>query len=126
MSSSSLLFLMGTLSEYVCFGLALYALCALVTVLWVRRHDGFVLDSSFAEVWRAYGCLILLISLQTVQLIWDCFYARHALHQITRTALPVLYLLVGNSAMRSVHHDIHQTSSPLEQTIAPKAEAKSA
>src|SRR5205807_5696522 len=94
-------FLLDVFTGYVCFGLAVYAGCALVSALWMRRHHTLGSRQSFAEVLRTYGTMTLLLLLQTLQRFWESLHPGHTPSRVLRMALPLLYLCLGNSVLRT-------------------------
>jgi hypothetical protein len=118
----ALSFLLDVFTGYVCFGLAIYAGCALISALWVRRHHTLGSRQSFVEVLRTYGSMTVLLLLQTLQRLWESFHPGHTPSKVLRMAFPLLYLWLGNSVLRTARHHIGEQCSP-KSPVAKKTKS---
>jgi hypothetical protein len=122
MSRTSVSFVLDVVTSYISFGLALYAGGALGALIWMRRRNGVTSKAMFADLSRAYSCMILVVLLEAIQQLWDSFHSEHLPLAITRAALPVLYLVLGNSAFRLIKQNFCALDSKADiHALASKA-----
>jgi hypothetical protein len=123
MSRTAVSFVLDVGISYVSFGLALYAGGALAALMWIRRRGGVTSQAMFADLARTYGCMIILILLEAVPQLWDSFHVEHFPQALTRAALPVLYLVLGNSAFRLIKRNFSDldASKTDDHELASKA-----
>ncbi|HEX4771728.1 MAG TPA: hypothetical protein VH351_12895 [Bryobacteraceae bacterium] len=108
-------------SGYVCFGLALYAGCAVIAAFWMRRHHTLVSRTTLLERLCIYGGMTLLVVLQTVQCLWEASHPGHPRSRVLRAVLPVLYLWLGNSAFRAARRDMGDDKFTMKSKIDKRA-----
>lgn len=95
-----LLYLFDIGTNYVSFGLAIYAAGAVCAFWWTRRVAGPVQSPDRASGLRAGTCVVALIALEVMRQFWDTFHYQHFPLWITRLILPVLYVTLGNALFR--------------------------
>jgi hypothetical protein len=127
MPAFGLAFLLDVFSGYVCFGLALYAGCALFAAFWMRRHHTLGSRLTSAEILRGYGGMTLLVLLQTLERLWETFHSGHSRSHVLRIVIPMLYLWLGNSVFRTARQDMGDASATRTKMAKPaKEKAKTA
>jgi peptidoglycan/LPS O-acetylase OafA/YrhL len=96
---SELEFWINTASNYVSFGLALYAIGNVLALVWHCRNNP---ESQLpvVDLARAGICVIALLLMEAGRQFWDSYHVQHFPLWITRLALPAIYLMLGNSILR--------------------------
>jgi len=115
---SNLTYLLDIATNYVSFGLALYAIGSLLALIWMRHWNEPRSHAAMADVLRAGACVIALVMLEVIRQFWDTFHYRHFPLWITRAALPVLYFTLGNSIFRLVSTDANDAPASLVSSEA--------
>lgn len=97
MQNTELSWFLDIITNYISFGLALYAVGAIVSLVWMRRKKQIMPSAVMKDLSRTYFCVVCLVLLEATRQVWDTFNDYHFPLWITRILLPVLYLTLGNS-----------------------------
>ena len=101
-------YLLEVTANYVSFGLALYALGAVLTLIWLRkRNRAGTPDHSTAHIVRAGACVTALLLLEIIRQF--CDFPLWAI----RAVLPGLYFVLGNSVFHLMRADTVKRESLL-------------
>lgn len=98
---------MRSLLSYLIFGLALYHVSGMIFLLrayWIERA---VPRDLLRALTIAYGGSIILAILEGAQGIWDNFHVAHFPLSLTRTILPLVFLLSGRAIYQIYAHRDH-------------------
>ena len=96
MPGLELSFLLDVGLSYVTFGLTIYAIAGLATNIWISRKAGKP-RKVLRDLCLAYSSIGGLLVLDASRQIWDSFHLTHLPLGITRVAVPIMYLLLGNT-----------------------------
>jgi hypothetical protein len=112
-----LIFLLDTATDYVSFGLAIYAIGAMLATIWMQRGRRSMSAAATMDILHAGSCVIALVLLEATRRFWDGLHNEHFSFWITRLAFPVVYAVLGNSTFRLTNVD---TDNPPE--LVPTSE----